>query len=84
MQDMPYKIEELDASPSLNAVSKVAQGGSPTNVQEDEEQKAHAPGEKIGECQDDCCQPNSHEMMEAFAKIFEGFGQLFRSNTDNE
>jgi hypothetical protein len=83
MQDMPYKIADLDASPSVDAVSKVAQGGTPVNQQEDEEQKQHKPGEMIGECEDGCCQPNPHEMMEAFAKIFEGLGSLFRSSTDN-
>ena len=52
MQDMPYKIADLDASPSVDAVSKVAQGGTPVNQQEDEEQKQHKPGEMIGECED--------------------------------
>lgn len=84
MQDMPYKIEELDASPAVDAVSKVAQGQTPVNQQEDEEHKQHEPGERIGECDDACCQPNGHEMMEAFAKIFEGFGQLFRSSNNND
>lgn len=80
----PLMLNKLDASPGITAVSEMAKGDSNVDNQQQEDEKLqHKPGERMGQCQEECCRPTSQEIMEAYSKLFEGLAVISRGNSHN-